>query len=62
MGSDVKTNLRQESHTDSVDEVIDDIYDCKENPLSYMIEPKITVDIVDKDTKTTTKDLEHILD
>ena len=40
---------------------IRDIYDCDENPLDYMIEPKGSVDIVDKNYKTTKEDLEHIL-
>ncbi len=40
---------------------IKDIYDCDENPLAYMIEPKGSVDFVDKDYETTKEDLEPIL-
>ena len=40
---------------------IKELYDCNENPLSYMIEPKGSVDIIDKDDETTKEDLEHVL-
>ena len=38
-----------------------DLYNCDENPLSYMIEPKGSVKITSKDVKTTKEDLENIL-
>ena len=37
------------------------VYDCDENPLSYMIEPKGSIEIVDKDDVTKKEDLENIL-
>ena len=38
-----------------------DIYDCNENPLAYMIEPKGSVEIADKDKKISKEDLENVL-
>lgn len=59
-------NLKNKRQTDVVNDItdkdIEEIYDCEDSPLSYMIEPKITVDVVDKDDKVTPEDLEHILD
>ena len=38
-----------------------EVYDSDENPLSFMVEPKGEIDIVDKDDETTKEDLEHVL-
>lgn len=43
------------------EETIQEIYDCNENPLQYMIEPKGSLKIVDKEHKTKKEDLENIL-
>ena len=40
---------------------IKEFYDCNDSPLLCMIEPKGSVDIIDKDDKTTKEDLEHVL-
>ena len=43
-----------------VDNTVDDImtfYDCKEHPLSYMIEPKGSVEIVGSKEKKPTEDI-----
>ena len=37
------------------------IYGCNENPLCYMIEPRGSIEIVDKDDVTKKEDLENIL-
>lgn len=38
------------------------VWDCDDNPLFYMIEPRGWVRAVDKDHVTKPKDLESILD
>ena len=38
-----------------------ELYNAEENQLAYMIEPKGSVDYVDKDHVTTKEDLERIL-
>ena len=57
------TDLKSKHVTNNVDgnEDIQEIYDCDVNPLSCMIEPKGSVDIIDKDVETTKEDLEHVL-
>ena len=42
-------------------DIVKAIYDSDENPLAYMIEPKGSVEIADKNTVITRKDLENIL-
>lgn len=37
------------------------IYDTDENPLSYMIEPKGEIEIVDKDVETKPEDFKSVL-
>ncbi len=37
------------------------VYGCDEDPLSYMIESKGSIEIVDKDDVTKKEDLENIL-
>lgn len=57
-------NLSEKNHSKNElkDDNIEEIYDCDENPLAYMIEPKAEVDIIPKDYKTTPEDLEHVLE
>ena len=43
------------------DQEVLNVYGSDDNPLSYMIEPKGSVDIIDKDEETTKEDLEPIL-
>lgn len=46
---------------DQLEKVVQEIYDCEENPLSYMIEPRGSVEITDKNKKIKKEDLENIL-
>ncbi len=58
-------NLNDDKHMSNMDDeresVVDAIYDCEENPLAYMIEPKGSVKITDKNKKTKKEDLQNIL-
>ncbi len=60
----MKTNLTENNHIkymESKDSDVLELYDCDENPLAYMIEPKGSIKITDKDKKTTKEDLENTL-
>ncbi len=62
----MKTNLSESEHTEHMTSSVKDsdilaLYDCDENPLAYMIEPKGSVEITDEDSETTKEDLENIL-
>ena len=46
---------------DEKEKVVRDIYNCVENPLSYIIEPKGSIKITDKDDETKKEDLERII-
>jgi len=43
------------------EKLVKEIYDCKESPLAYIIEPKGSVRITDKNAKTEKDDLESIM-
>ena len=43
------------------EKLVKDIYDCEESPLSYIIEPKGSIKITDKDDETKKEDLENII-
>ncbi len=47
--------------SDTKDSDISDLYDCDENPLAYMIEPKCSIEFTDEDYETKKEDLENIL-
>ena len=44
-----------------LEKIVLEIYNAEENPLAYMIEPKGSVDYVDKNHVTKKEDLERIL-
>ncbi len=37
------------------------LYKCKESPLHYIIEPRCTVEVTDKDKETTIEEFDPIL-
>ena len=39
-----------------------EIYGCDDNPIVYMIEPRISVEITNKGAKTDPSDYENLLD
>ena len=43
------------------EEMILSIYNTGENPLSYVIEPKLSIKITDKNDETKKEDLERVL-
>ena len=43
------------------DNLVKEIYGCEENPISYMIEPRGSVEITDKNTEPKKEDFENIL-
>ena len=43
-------------------EDISDIWDCEDSPLSYMIEPRGSVEMVSKDHVTKKEDFDNILE
>lgn len=61
MTTDLTSKRVTNSNVSDDNNNIQEIYDCDENPLSYMIEPKGSVDIINKDEETTKEDLEHVL-
>ena len=46
---------------DKLEDLVQEICDCDENPISCMIEPRGSVEITDKKNKTKKEDLENIL-
>ena len=46
---------------DKLEDLVQEIYGSDENPLSYMIEPRGSVEITDKNNKIKKEDLENIL-
>ena len=61
----MKNNLLDEKDTECMETTKDsdilELYGCDESPLAYMIEPKGSVEITDKNHKTKKEDLENIL-
>lgn len=51
----------EEIETGVDEEVIESVYDCEDNPLQYMLEPRGSVDIVSSKTNIKKQDFEKQL-
>ena len=54
-------NLNNTMVSDAEKKIVEDLYDCEENPISYMIEPKGSIKFTESSDKITKEDFKKIL-